>query len=220
MVRSDAEPSARELDAADADPVVAEAVIDARGLEAVERRVAADEEAGAVAQLAVGARVFVGEDAIAIGAGVVDRRQPGCGQQLRDVAHAVAAALALLLRRERLARADLAEDVARELGDAARELAGLVAEEAPVLRIWRVLGDAGQLERLGVVPARVPAAVIDDDRVILRDFVEMRRVSGDVELGVVEHDRLDPLPGGRLVRLLPCRLASSSRTRRTLAFTL
>ena len=63
-------------------------------------------------------------------------------------AHALAAALALLLRRERLARADLAEDVARQLGDAAGQLAAVVAEEAAVIGIGRVLGDAGELERL------------------------------------------------------------------------
>ena len=76
------------------------------------------------------------------------------------------AALALLLRRERLARADLAEDVARQLGDAAGQLAVLIAEEAAVIRIGRALRDAGQLERLGVVPARVAAAMADDDRML------------------------------------------------------
>ena len=115
-------------------------------------------------QLAVGARVLVGDDPIAIGAGIVDRREAGRGQQLRDVTHPVAAALALLLGRERLARADFAEDVARELGDASGELAGLVAEEPAVIGIRRVLRDAGQLEGLGVVPARVAAAMADDDR--------------------------------------------------------
>ena len=89
IVRSDAEPSARVLHAADADPFVAEAVVNAGGLEAGERRVAAHEKTGAMAQLAVGARVLVGEDAIAIGAGVVDRGQAGGGEQLRDVPHAV-----------------------------------------------------------------------------------------------------------------------------------
>ena len=85
------------LDAADAHPLVAEAVVDAGGLESGKRGLAAHEETGAMAQLAVGARVLVGEDAVAIGAGVVDRGETRRGQQLRDVPHAVSAALALLL---------------------------------------------------------------------------------------------------------------------------
>ena len=75
--------------------------------------------------------VLVGEDAVAAGARVVHGGQTGRGQQLRDVRHALAAALALLLGREGFARADLAEDVARQLGDAAGQLAGSSRKKRP-----------------------------------------------------------------------------------------
>src|SRR5687768_2407533 len=123
--------------------------------------------------------------------------QTGGGHQLRDMRLALATTLALLLWRENLARADLVEDVARELGDTAGQLAALVLEESAVVRIRSVLRDARELEGFGVVPAGVAAAMADDDRMVARHFVEVAARQRDVELGVVEHDRTHPLPGRR-----------------------
>ena len=125
--------------------------------------------------------------------------RPAAVSSSRDVPHAVAAALALLLRRERLARADLVEDVARQLGDAAGELAAFIAEEAAVIGIRRVLGHARELERLGVVPARMPAAVADrrsDVPSTLRR--DAARVSGTSSLVSSNITALTHWPGGVL----------------------
>ena len=117
-------------------------------------------------------------------------------------AHAVAAALALLLGRERLARADLVEDVARQLGDAAGQLAVLVAEEPAVLGIGRALGDAGELERLAVVPAGVAAAVIDRRSGDPRDTSSRCwRVSGTSSLVSSNMTAVTHWPGGVLSAL-------------------
>ena len=100
---------------------------------------------------------------------------------------------------KRLARADLREHAARELRDAAGQLTALVAEESAVVGIGCGLGDAREIERLGVVPAGVAAAMVHRDWVIARHLVEILARQRDVKLGVVEHDRFDPLAGRRLI---------------------
>ena len=61
------------------------------------------------------------------------------------------------------------------------------------------LRDARQVERLGVVPTGMPAAVVHRNRMIARYLVQILARQRHVELGVVEHDGFDPLAGRRLV---------------------
>ena len=212
IVRSDAEPSATYFTPPTRIHSSPKPVVDAGGLEAGERGVAADQHVRAVAQLAVGARVLVGEDAVAIGAGVVHRRQARRGEQLRDVPHAVAAALALLLRRERLPLADPVEHVARVLGDAAGQLAVFVAEEAAVIGIGRAAcvmpasSNALLLYKL-VWPPRCAT----DDRMLRRHLIEMLPVSGTSSLVSSNMTAVTHWPGGVLSAFLSSAAASRAR---------
>ena len=71
-----------------------------------------------------------------------------------------------LLRRKFLALANLFENLPSQFGDPTGQLSALVTEESPVLGIASLPRDAGELERLAVVPARVSAAVVHRDRMI------------------------------------------------------
>ena len=142
-------------------------------------------------QLAVPAAVLVGENGLGRCAGVVHRGQAGGVEQLRHVAHAVAGALALLLRRERLALANAAEHVPGIFGDAAVQLAVLL-EEPAVRRVGRGRGDAGQLERLGVIEGRVAAAMRHRHGMIRRCLVEILPRQRPIQLRIVEHEPVDP----------------------------
>jgi hypothetical protein len=92
--------------------------------------------------------------------------------------HALPRSLALLLRREPLALAGSAKRTACRFRRATSQVAGCVTKEPAVFRIGRAPGDAGQLERLAVVPGRVTAAMVDDDRVRRRRFVEIAPIGG------------------------------------------
>ena len=93
---------------------------------------------------------------------------------------------------------DAAEHATRLLGDASGQLSTRVAEEAAVVRVGSRRCDIGELKRERVVPARVPAAMIDDDRMRGGDRVEILPRQRTIELGVVEHVAADPEAGGRL----------------------
>ena len=189
-----------ELDAADADPLVAEPGIDVGGLEAVERFGRADHHVRAVRQLAVLPAVLVGEDVLGVGSGVVDRGEAAGAEQLRHVTHAVAGAIAALFGREGLALADPVEYASRVLRDATGQLA-VLPEEPAIGRIGRVVRDARELERLAVVPTRMAAAVRDDDGMFRGRFVEIFLRQRPIQLRVVELEAIDPQAGRGGLRL-------------------
>ena len=183
-----------ELYAADTHPLVAQPRVDAGGLVRFQQ-LACQHVVDAVAQLARAVRILIGENLIAARLRVVHGGQPRRGEQPGHVRHSLEASAALLLGAERLASPDRIEHVARELGDAAGQLAAIVAQELSPLRIAGVLVDVRHLERLRVVPAGVAAAVVHGNRVVRNDLVELAAGEDDVELRVVEHERGHPLLG-------------------------
>src|SRR4029077_13837568 len=98
----------------------------------------------------------------------------------------VAIAAEPLVGRKRLSLADLVEDAARAIRDAAVQLPLVVAVERAAGRVRRVASDARELERLAVVEARVATAVLDRDGVVLRHLVEIV----DVQLPLVFYFRV------------------------------
>src|SRR5262249_58693261 len=91
---------------------------------------------------------------------------------LGDEGVRIAVARLPLVRRVGHALAFAEEHVTGAIGDAAVELAVLVAVKGAAGRVGRVLGDAGDLERLAVVLGGVAAAVANRDRGLARDLVE------------------------------------------------
>src|SRR5690242_21083659 len=111
-----------------------------------------------------------------------------------DVRQSVALAPRPLLGDVCRTRADAVEDAPGAIGDAAVELTRSVAIEGAAGRVWRVLRDVRQLERLRVVERRMPAAVVHDDGMFRRDSVEIVTIERTLilELRIVVKISLHP----------------------------
>src|SRR5579871_254733 len=113
---------------------------------------------------------------------------------LRDVRQSVAVACECLLRRKRLSLADPVKHTGRPVRDTAVEVAIRITIEGSTGRVRRALVDVRQLESLAVVEGGVAAAMMDGDRMILRDLVEIMNIELPVvlHLGVIEEIPLHP----------------------------
>ena len=137
-----------------------------------------------------------------IAAFVVDAGQTIADKLFGDVGQPVAIALQLLLFGKRFALADFVEYASRAVGDAAVQFAVFVAVVGSAGRIGRVLGDTRHLQGLAVVVRGVAAAMMHQDRVILRNLIQVVNVELAIilHLGVVEEISVDPIARGRLLR--------------------
>ena len=188
-------PVRRELHAANPHPLIAESGVQS-GVAHLRKRGTADHHVRAMPELAGGANLLVGGHVVGRRPQIVHRREARGREQFGDVRHALPGALAPLLGRERLALAHTAKHVARELRHTARQFAARITEESAVRRVRGRAGDAGQFERLAVVPARVTAAVIHGDRMFCRHGIERLARERHVEFGVIEHRTGEPETGG------------------------
>ncbi len=95
---------------------------------------------------------------------------------------------------------DPVERVLRVVGDAASERARGILVKRAAGRIRRLGIDVRHFEGLGIVERRVAAAVVNGDRMVFRDLVEI--VNGELpailHFGVVEEIALHPVAGRRL----------------------
>src|SRR5581483_8786646 len=131
--------------------------------------------------------------------------QPVTNELLRDMSQAVPIALPPLGLTESGSLAHFLERRERIIGHAAIELAiGPPIEGAPG-RIRSRSGDAGELERLAVEEMCVPTAVLDADRMLPRDLVQIMNVdlAPVLHLRVIVEISLHPETGWRLLRTSP-----------------
>src|SRR4051812_38091378 len=99
--------------------------------------------------------------------------QPVADKLLRDVGQTVAIPLKRLLRSERRTLTDAVENITSAVGYAAVQFPGRITIKCPALWIGRIALDPRHLQRLTVVKRCVTAAMMHNDRMFLRDLIEI-----------------------------------------------
>src|SRR6185437_14215410 len=114
---------------------------------------------------------------------------------LRDLRHRRTLSLRSLFGRIRRAKPYTPEDCGRPISDSSREIAAGIAIERAAGWIGSVAGDAGELERLAVVKAGVAAAVMNGDRQVARDCIQIVHVQRArvFDLRVIKEVALHPM---------------------------
>ncbi len=125
---------------------------------------------------------------------VVHARQAIADELLGNVCQPVAIALQPLVRGKARALADFIEGSPRPVGNAAVEVAVGIAIEGSARRIGRALIDVRHLQSLAVVIGRVTAAMVDHNRVVLRNLIKVVNIKLAIvfHFCVVEEKSFDP----------------------------
>src|SRR5262245_8917174 len=144
---------------AELDPLVAEAGLDPAGDHRVENSTA-HFIADAVPEITTHAHVLDGRQVATL---VMNARQAIADELLGDVRDPFSAPTLQLRWCQCWTSPHFVEHRARRVGDAAGELALLVAVVCASWRVLRLLGDASHRQRFAVVVRRVAAAMLHDD---------------------------------------------------------
>ncbi len=120
---------------------------------------------------------------------------------LGDVGQPIAVALLGLFRGKGGPLAHFVDHVHRPVRNAAVECAARVAVESSARRIGRVLVDVRHLQRLAVVESGVAAAMMDHNRMVLGDLIQIVNIEQAIvlHLGVVEEKPFHPCARRRLL---------------------